>query len=95
MPAAIPACADPLWLGVPLAVLPVELPVVPAVLEVEPVAEPLPLVVPAVDPVEPDGGVELVPLVPDMLLELPAPIEASASVKLPLEPWRQPVTVTV
>jgi hypothetical protein len=32
--------------------------------------------------------------VPDVP-ELPAPIEASASVKLPLEPWRQPVTVTV
>ena len=58
--AAIPACADPLWPGVLLAVLPVELPAVPAVLpdvlEVEPVVEPLPLVVPEVDPVEPDGG---------------------------------------
>jgi hypothetical protein len=59
LPAAIPACAEPLGLGVLPAVLPVELPAVPAVpdvLEVEPVVEPLPLVVPAVDPVEPDGG---------------------------------------
>lgn len=35
------------------------------------------------------------PLVPDMLLELPEPIDASASVKLPLEPCRHPVTVMV
>ena len=95
----------PLWPGcdVPL-VLPAALPDVPAPV---PVVDPLPLVVPEVEPVVPEPVVPE-PVVPEPVLPAPVleplpdmedaeplPVVAFVSIQLLPEPARHPVTVTV